>query len=182
MAKAEMESRRKRRKMALPQPHDWRTTDADEINKRRWRAQTESPRVVRLDRRHPVFSNFRVGSNSGMSYDVEIRSLSNRLFSCACVDFRINGLGTCKHVEATLLYLEARYPRLFRRALKSESTLIGVMNRAPEPAHLADALKAPISLCWREALPTISAYVETPASATSEVAKTLQRMADSMPL
>jgi superfamily II DNA or RNA helicase len=116
-----------RHKIAIPHPHDWRTTDADEINKRRWRAQTESPRVERLDRQHPVFSNFRVGSNSGMSYDVEIRSLSNRLFSCGCVDFRINGLGTCKHVEATLLYLEARYPRLFRRALKSESTLIDIV-------------------------------------------------------
>jgi hypothetical protein len=127
MAKAEKASRRERRKIAIPQSHDWRTTDADEINKRRWRAQTESPGVVRLDRRHPVFSNFRVGSNSGMSYNVEIRSLSNRLFSCACVDFRINGLGTCKHVEATLLYLEARYPRLFRRALKSESTLIDIV-------------------------------------------------------
>jgi SNF2-related domain/Helicase conserved C-terminal domain len=114
-------------KSTLPHPHDWRTTDVDELNKRRWRAQTEAPHVIRLDRRHPIFSNFRVGSNSGMSYDVEIRSLAQRLFSCACVDFRTNGLGTCKHVEATLLYLEARYPRLFHQAQKGESSFIDIV-------------------------------------------------------
>ncbi|HXV82641.1 MAG TPA: DEAD/DEAH box helicase, partial [Candidatus Binatia bacterium] len=119
-----------RLKITLPHPHDWRTTDVDEVNKRRWRAQTETPHVVRLDRRHPIFSNFRFGSNSGMSYDVEIRSLARRLFSCNCVDFRINGLGTCKHVEATLLYLEARYPRLFHQAQKTESSFIDIV---PDP-------------------------------------------------
>jgi superfamily II DNA or RNA helicase len=116
-----------RLKATLPHPHDWRTTDHDEINKRRWRAQTEAPRVIRLDRRHPIFSNFRVGTNSGMTYDVEIRSLARRLFSCSCVDFRTNGLGTCKHVEATLLYLEACYPRLFHQAQKGESSFIDIV-------------------------------------------------------
>src|SRR5918996_3727849 len=119
-----------RLKITLPHSHDWRTTDVDELNKRRWRAQTERPHVIRLDRRHPIFSNFRVGSNSGMAYDAEIRSLARRLFSCTCVDFRTNGLGTCKHVEATLLYLEARYPRLFHQANKIESTLIDIV---PDP-------------------------------------------------
>ncbi len=114
-------------KINLPHPHDWRTTDADEINKRRWRAQTEAPRIIHLERRHPIFSNFRVGSNSGMTYDVEIRSLAQKLFSCTCVDFRISGLGTCKHVEATLLYLEARYPRLFRQAQKNDSSFIDIV-------------------------------------------------------
>ncbi|MBI4523552.1 MAG: DEAD/DEAH box helicase [Deltaproteobacteria bacterium] len=116
-----------RLKSKIPHSHDWRTTDADEINKRRLRALTEAPSITRLDHRHPIFSNFRVGSSSGMTYDVEIRSLSHRLFSCTCVDFRISGLGTCKHVEATLLYLEARYPRVFRRAQKSDSPFIDVV-------------------------------------------------------
>ncbi|HWP58202.1 MAG TPA: DEAD/DEAH box helicase [Candidatus Acidoferrales bacterium] len=119
-------------KVSLPHPHDWRTTDADEINKRRWRAQTEAPRIFQLDHRHPIFSNFRVGSSSGLSYDVEIRSLARRLFSCTCVDFRTNALGTCKHVEATLLYLEARYPRLFQKARRNDdSPLIDIV---PDPA------------------------------------------------
>ena len=127
-------------KINLPHPHDWRTTDADEINKRRWRAQTEALKIVRVDRRHPIFSNFRVGSNSGMTYDVEIRSLSQRLSSCTCIDFRINGLGTCKHVEATLLYLEARYPRFFRQAQKNDSPLIDIV---PDPVAQSLRIERP---------------------------------------
>lgn len=135
-------------KLTIPHPHDWRTTDADEINKRRWRAHTETPRVIPLDNRHPVFANFRVGSDSGMTYDVEIRSLSQRLFSCTCVDFRISGLGTCKHVEATLLYLEARYPRLFRQAQKSDSPFIDIVpdqsTQTLRIERMADGIPGPL--------------------------------------
>ena len=84
----------------LPSSHDWRTTDEEEIDKRRYRAQTEQMRVRNLDPQYPVYSNFEVKSLSGLSYVVEIRSVSARRFSCNCVDFRINALGTCKHVEA----------------------------------------------------------------------------------
>ncbi len=35
------------------------------------------------------------------------------------MDFRINGLGTCKHVEAVLLHLQARFKRLFLAAAKN---------------------------------------------------------------
>ena len=102
-----------------PSPHDWRTSDADEVERRRFRAQTEQMRIRNLEPQYPVYSNFEVKSASGLSYRVEIRSVSQRRFSCNCVDFRINALGTCKHVEATLLYLEARHRRLFREALKN---------------------------------------------------------------
>src|SRR2546426_2154002 len=91
----------------IPSAHDWRTTDQDEINKRRARARTEVFAISNLDSQHPIFSNFRVKSGSGMNYSVEIRCLRQRQFACDCVDFRINGLGTCKHVEAVLNQLEA---------------------------------------------------------------------------
>ena len=107
--------------------HNWRTTDEDEIARRRYRAQTESLRVRNLDPRFPIFSNFAVKSESGLTYAVEIRSISQRRFSCNCVDFRINALGTCKHVEATLLYLEARYGRLFSRAQKNGNGRLDVV-------------------------------------------------------
>src|SRR5438093_947303 len=100
----------------IPSPHDWRTTDTDEINKRRLRAREESFAVTNTDPRHPVFSNFQVKSGSGLSYSVEVRDLRQRQFTCDCVDFRINGLGTCKHVEAVLLHLEGRFRRLFTSA------------------------------------------------------------------
>src|SRR5258708_3922202 len=106
----------------VPSPHDWRTTDADEINRRRLRAREESFRITNADPAHPIFSNFRVQSASGMTYSVEVRDLRQRHFACDCVDFRINGLGTCKHVEAVLLHLEPRFRRLFTSARVKGST------------------------------------------------------------
>src|SRR5207247_4535616 len=103
----------------VPPAHDWRTTDADEINKRRLRAQTEPFTISNLDARHPIFSNFRVKSGSGLSYSVEIRDVRQRQFACDCVDFRINNLGTCKHVEAVLFHLQGRFKRLFQAAARN---------------------------------------------------------------
>ena len=40
-----------------------------------------------------------------MIYEVEIRSLDAFANSCDCIDYRVNGLGTCKHVEGTLAAL-----------------------------------------------------------------------------
>jgi hypothetical protein len=123
-------------KAKLPSIHNWRTTDEDEIAKRRHRAQTEALRVQNLDRRFPIYSNFAVKSGSGLTYQVEIRSIAQRKFACNCVDFRINALGTCKHVEATLLQLEARHRRLFRQAQKNGAGRVDVL---PDP--ITDALR-----------------------------------------
>src|SRR6266481_8731571 len=120
-------SKRASSETELPSPHDWRTTDEDEINRRRVRAQTEDFRVANTDPRHPIFSNFRIESASGLTYSVEIRDLRQPHFACDCVDFRINGLGTCKHVEAVLLHLEARFRRLFKAAQQNGSNRIEVV-------------------------------------------------------
>ena len=111
----------------VPSPHDWRTTDTDELNKRRLRAREESPVISNCEPRHPVFSNFRVKSASGLTYSVEVRDVNQRQFACDCVDFRINGLGTCKHVEAVLLHLEARFRNLFNSARKKGSDRLEVV-------------------------------------------------------
>jgi hypothetical protein len=116
----------------VPPSHNWRTTDQDEINRRRQRAQTEDFRIANADARHPIFSNFRVKSGSGLTYSVEIRDLAQRQFGCDCVDFRINGLGTCKHVEAVLLQLQARFKRLFTAAAQGKTTRLEVV---PDPAR-----------------------------------------------
>jgi hypothetical protein len=68
--------------------HNWRTTDEDEIAKRRYRAQTESLRVRTLDPAFPIYSNFAVKSESGLTYSVEIRSVSQRLFLACRGQFR----------------------------------------------------------------------------------------------
>ncbi len=118
--------------LQVPPAHNWRTTDQDEINRRRERAHSEQFRILNEDPRHPIFSNFKVSSSSGMSYLVEIRDIANRQFACQCVDFCINGLGTCKHVEAVLLYLGARFKKLFQTAQSNGSSRLDVL---PDPAN-----------------------------------------------
>lgn len=113
-------------KIKLPSAHDWRTTDADEINKRRQRAREEAFVITNTDMRHPIFSNFRVKSASGLTYLVEIRGLSGKQCACDCVDFRTNGLALCKHTEAVLLYLQARNKKHFKSAQTIGSTRIEV--------------------------------------------------------
>ena len=123
-------------KIKLPPAHDWRTTDADEINKRRQRAREESFVITNTDARHRIFSNFRVKSASGLTYSVEIRGLNGQQCACDCVDFRTNGLALCKHTEAVLLYLQARHKRLFKSAQTAGSNRIEL---AVDPA--ADTLR-----------------------------------------
>lgn len=96
-------SPRGRKKTARPSPSQgWRTTDEEEIERRRQRAAGEPLAVEALEPGHPVFGAFRVSSATGSSYEVEIRSLSQHDNSCGCPDYEVNGLGTCKHVEAVL--------------------------------------------------------------------------------
>ena len=116
-----------RNPVRLPPADDWRTTDQDEINRRRLRAREEAPQVVNRDPRFPVFSNFDVLSASGVTYSVEIRDLERRQFGCDCVDFRVNGLGTCKHVEAVLDQLETRAPGDYADAVAHGSPRIDLV-------------------------------------------------------
>jgi superfamily II DNA or RNA helicase len=90
----------------------WRSTDDEEIERRRQRAATEPLAIEPIESAHPVFGTFRVSSDAGSSYEVEIRSLTQRDNSCGCPDFQVNGLGTCKHVEAVLA--RVRTPKLVR--------------------------------------------------------------------
>ena len=140
---------RKAPNVVVPSAHNWRTTDEDEINRRRLRAQTEAFTISNLAPRHPVFSNFRVASRSGLTYSVEIREVGARQFACDCVDFRINGLGTCKHVEAVLLHLERRFKGLFTAATERGTnrrdvvpdTMCGTLRLLPANGSLPQPLR-----------------------------------------
>lgn len=111
----------------LPGASDWRTTDEDEINKRRVRAHEESFRIINQNPAHPIFSNFEVHSGSGMKYQVELRDIMGRHFSCTCTDFRINGLGTCKHIEAVMLHLARRQRAHYKGAAKMPSSRVDIV-------------------------------------------------------
>jgi hypothetical protein len=99
----------------------WRTSDEEEIERRRWRGRTEVVGAEPVDAAEGYFGTFRVRSASGGSYDVEIRSLGKPLNSCGCADHRVNGLGTCKHVEGVLAHLRRRGVRAFTAAAQAGS-------------------------------------------------------------
>ncbi|MBL9207462.1 MAG: DEAD/DEAH box helicase [Opitutaceae bacterium] len=100
----------------LPPVTDWRTTDADEVLKRQLRAREERPRISNRTPVHAIYSDFQVHSPSGLHYQVEIRNLPHQQVACTCTDFRINGLGTCKHIEAVFLHLGRQHPAEFKAA------------------------------------------------------------------
>ncbi len=116
----------------LPHATDWRTTDQDEINRRILRAREEAPAIRNLDPRQPIFSNFEVKSRSGITYEVEVRDLATRQFGCTCTDFQINGLGTCKHVEAVNLLLQAKARKACATARQTGSPRVDLV---PDPEH-----------------------------------------------
>jgi hypothetical protein len=69
--------------------------------------------------------------------------------------------------EARAALLEALLP--LGRALAIES-------RLPEPATIEDALLAPLSLCWKDALPIVRAFVADPTQACVPVVTSLDQV------
>jgi SNF2 family DNA or RNA helicase len=56
---------------------------------------------------HPVFSDFDVyNPETKLTYKVALRSKNNSANFCECGDFKTNGLGTCKHIEAVFRYID----------------------------------------------------------------------------
>jgi superfamily II DNA or RNA helicase len=94
----------------------WNTTDAEEVERRRWRGLTDIVAVESLEPEHAYFGTFRVCSSGSATYDVEIRSLTVAENSCSCPDWQVNGLGTCKHIEGVLDRLRRKGKRAFEAA------------------------------------------------------------------
>src|ERR1700726_2574703 len=109
-------ARKARAVLDRPVVQGWRTTDEDEIALRRWRGRTDIVAIEALEPDHAFFGTFRAQSGSGNSYEVEIRSLDAPRNSCGCIDHRVNGLGTCKHVEGVLAALQRQGAKAFRAA------------------------------------------------------------------
>src|SRR3989338_8496962 len=97
-------------------PSGWNTTDEDEVRRRVLKAETEPMTVTNMNPENIYFSNFAVHSKGGQPYQVEIRSLSDRINSCSCPDYDVNGLGTCKHIEKVLLTLQKKKKRQYNAA------------------------------------------------------------------
>ena len=138
----------------------WRTTDEDEVERRRLRAEAERPAVRCLEMTYRPFATFAVGSGTASAdkdreYRVEIRSLSERLNSCSCTDHRVNGLGTCKHVEAVLRKLTGKGGRAAAGAgdgprrveifldRAASTPLVRMLRPAGRPSAKLEAILAP---------------------------------------
>jgi hypothetical protein len=139
--KSKKPKRRKTRARAVldrpPAAEGWRTSDADEIALRRWRGSTEIIAIEALEREHPIFGTFRTRSETGGAYEVEIRSLEAFSNSCGCIDHRVNGLGTYKHIEGVLAALRRRGVKAFRAAAAAGSARVEVFldrRDGPQPA------------------------------------------------
>jgi SNF2-related domain/Helicase conserved C-terminal domain len=132
-------SRKRNAKAVLDKPAlppGWDTSDDQEIALRQWRGRTEILSVKALERDHPYFGAFRAQSASGGSYEVEIRSLTEPANSCGCIDWRVNGLGTCKHIEGTIESMARGRAKSFRGAKETGSSRVEVFldRRASPPA------------------------------------------------
>jgi hypothetical protein len=119
-----------------PAPQGWITSDDDEIVLRRWRGSAEIVSIEALEPEQPFYGTFRAQSGTGGFYEVEIRSLDAFANSCGCIDHRVNGLGTCKHIEGVLAALRRRRTAAFRAAAAECSPRIEVFldRRSAKPA------------------------------------------------
>ncbi len=104
----------------------WLTSDADEIERRRLRGASESFQIEAQAGGDEFFGVYRIRRDSGQTYHLEIRSLAEPINSCDCPDHRINGLGTCKHIEATLNRLQYRRKRAYQIAAAKGSPYIEI--------------------------------------------------------
>lgn len=94
----------------------WDTTDAEEIDRRRVRGETETFQMEGLEPEFTYFGSYRLVSKHNKSYHVEIRSLTASINSCNCPDYAGNGLGVCKHIEHVLFRLRKLGVRRFKQA------------------------------------------------------------------
>ncbi len=111
----------------------WKTTDTDEITRRKWRGQTEVFDIENTEPAYGRYGTFKVRSSSASVYAVEIRSLSETENSCPCPDFEINGLGTCKHIEGVLHHLRKGGKRAFNAAAKAGSPRVEIFSPGWNP-------------------------------------------------
>ncbi len=96
------------------QPKLSRTHKPDDMTLEEWQRQLRvefgTSQEFQLENRgdHPVFSEFALTNPvSNRTYRIAIRGDQPGDNFCSCPDFRINGLGLCKHISFTLAHLKS---------------------------------------------------------------------------
>jgi superfamily II DNA or RNA helicase len=104
--------------LAAPPPDVTRTTDEEDLvaralDERAKRAKTERMKVRSVDPSTP-WTDYTVSNEiSGRTYRVALRGDARGVSYCSCPDFKINTLGTCKHIMKVLSRTMA-FPRRVR--------------------------------------------------------------------
>ena len=127
--RTDLAKNRKARRALKKKPRfvGWMSTDELEIERRKIRAQQETFSFQPLEPEQPFFGALQVQSGEGgRSYRVEVCSLSGLENSCQCPDYRVNGLGTCKHIEAVLAQLRKGRAKLFDRQARLGSPRVEI--------------------------------------------------------
>jgi superfamily II DNA or RNA helicase len=122
-----------------------------QIDRRRQRALKEITRIANKGN-HSVFSVFEVSSLSGQIYSVNIRSLSEMQNSCSCQDYRTNLIGTCKHIEAVLLYLKKKHRGNLEKMARKEPLGAQIYLRYEEEETVRVVLPLPNQSAVRDLL------------------------------
>ncbi len=112
---------------AVPTDYDWRSTDEQEVARRKMRALEEKPVVVPREPEWGVFGSYEIRSSSGHFYKVESVDPAAQRYECNCADYRKNGLGTCKHIEAVKLYQQAKHKKQFQELSREKSPRVEIV-------------------------------------------------------
>jgi superfamily II DNA or RNA helicase len=96
-----------------------RTKIAEEERKIRHRRGSRRGFRVAPVKVRGLLGRYRVHSDTGAAYLVEMRSISEAMNTCTCQDFLTNMLGTCKHIEAVRAALHKRSPRAWANELRT---------------------------------------------------------------
>lgn len=103
-----MAKTKKSRSSSVFKVQGWNTSDEDEIARRITRAENESFKIQSEQGDNGIYSAWVISGDGGSRHRVGIRSLELGPNDCDCKDYLVNGLGTCKHIEAVLKKLRKR--------------------------------------------------------------------------
>jgi SNF2 family DNA or RNA helicase len=118
----------------------------EQITERRLRARKETFKIEPQGR--AVFGDYQVFSPSSKRwYRVALRGVGLFDNYCACPDYAVNTLGTCKHIEAVLLHARSRFGRkLDRVRYQRKHTTIYLDYREPPRVRIVSPAKVSTEL------------------------------------
>ena len=115
MSDGAVKTARKPKRLSRTHKPDGMTLEQWQIELRRQHGPEQEMDIRNLGRAR-VFSEFSVTNPaSGNTYRVVIRGEEPGVNYCACPDYAVNTLGTCKHIEAVLHRLRRRHPAALRK-------------------------------------------------------------------